>query len=124
MAQHETAGEFMGLMFMSRDMAHREHLKTRSYATHKALGKFYPDIVDLADKFAEAYQGGFGKLLSIPLLNVTEQEDIAEALQAHVDWINENRAEISPEAETAINNIIDEIVGLYYSTLYKLRFLS
>jgi hypothetical protein len=58
------------------------------------------------------------------LLNVTEQEDIAEALQAHVDWINENRAEISPEAETAINNIIDEIVGLYYSTLYKLRFLS
>jgi hypothetical protein len=48
MAQHETAGEFMGLMFMSRDMAHREHLKTRSYAVHKALGKFYPDIIDLS----------------------------------------------------------------------------
>jgi len=124
MAQHETAGEFMGLLFMSRDMAHREHLKTRSYAVHKALGKFYPDVVDLADKFAEAYQGCFGKLLSIPLLSVSEQEDIAEALQAHVDWINENRAEISPKTETALHNIIDEIVGLYYSTLYKLRFLS
>lgn len=124
MAQHETASEMMGLLFMSRDVAHREHLKTRSYAQHKALGHFYDKIIDLADDFAEAYQGKYNKLLDIPFLDDQSKSAIAETLESHVNWINQNRADICPKAETAIHNIIDEIVGLYYSTLYKLRFLS
>ena len=124
MAQHEAAGEMMGLLFMSRDVAHREHLKTRSYAAHKALGKFYDEIIDLADSFAEAYQGKYTKSLDIPLLDNKSEGDIADTLESHVNWISEHRSEICPKTETAIHNIIDEIVGLYYSTLYKLRFLS
>lgn len=124
MAKHETAGEFMGLLFMSRDVAHREHLKTRSYAAHKALGKFYESIVEHADSFAEAYQGKYNALLEIPLLDNTSKGEIADVLESHVNWIVEHRTDICPRTETAIHNIIDEIVGLYYSTLYKLRFLS
>lgn len=124
MSQHEAAGEMMGLLFMSRDVAHREHLKTRSYAAHQALGTFYDEVIDLADKFAEAYQGKYTMLLEIPLIDDTMKGEIAEVLESHVNWINENRANVCPKTETAIHNIIDEIVGLYYSTLYKLRFLS
>lgn len=124
MAEHEMAGEFMGLMFISRDLAHREHLKTRSYAAHKALGKFYDEIVDLADSFAETYQGRFNKLLDIPLLDGQEAGSIDEILDRHVQWIEQNRTKVCPKSESALQNIIDEIVGLYYSTLYKLRFLS
>lgn len=124
MAKHDTAGEFMGLLFMSRDVAHREHLKTRSYAMHKALGKFYEEVIELADDFAEAYQGKYNALLEIPLLDNTSKGEIADTLESHVNWITEHRADICPRTETAIHNIIDEIIGLYYSTLYKLRFLS
>ena len=52
--------EFVGMLFLARDVAHSVHLNTRSYSKHKALGKFYDEIVDLADKFAEAYQGKHG----------------------------------------------------------------
>lgn len=125
MAQEvEAADEFIGLLFMSRDVAHREHLRTSSYAAHKALNKFYEGVIELADSFAEAYQGRFNRLLDIPLLDNRNDGEIADVLQSHCDWIEENRTAICPKTETAINNIIDEIVGLYYSTLYKLRFLS
>lgn len=124
MAEHETAGEFIGLLFISRDLAHREHLKTRSYAQHKALGKFYEEVVELADKFAEAYQGKHSKLLDIPLLDGQEDGTIDAILDRNVQWIEQNRTKICPKSDSALHNIIDEIVALYYSTLYKLRFLA
>jgi hypothetical protein len=48
------AADFLGMLFLARDVAHSVHLNTRSYAKHKALQKFYGGIVDLADGFAEA----------------------------------------------------------------------
>lgn len=117
------AGEFVGLLFMSRDVAHREHLKTRSYAAHMALGDFYKEVIDLADDFAEAYQGKHASFLDIPMLDGSDAS-ITEQLESHVAWINDHRTEICPKSDTAIHNIIDEIVGLYYSTLYKLRSFS
>ena len=52
--------DFVGMMFLARDVTHSVHLNTRSYAKHKALQKFYENIIDLADGFAEAYQGRHG----------------------------------------------------------------
>lgn len=37
----QLAGEFIMRLFHSRTVAHVLHLKTRSYAAHKALQKFY-----------------------------------------------------------------------------------
>ena len=54
------AGQFVALLFLARDMAHRAHLKATgpgSFAAHMALGNFYEEIVERADAFAEAYQG-------------------------------------------------------------------
>ena len=45
--------KFIGMLFLARDVTHSAHLNTRSFAKHKALGKFYPAIIDLADTFAE-----------------------------------------------------------------------
>ena len=44
------AAEFVGIMFLARDVTHSVHLNTRSYAKHKALNKFYDEIVDLDRK--------------------------------------------------------------------------
>lgn len=115
-------GEFIALLFMARDITHREHLKTKSYAQHKALGKFYPKIIEFADKIAEAYQGCEGKLITIPYVKNTATGDVESILRSHLDWIAKNRKKLSDES--SIQNIVDEIVGLYQSTLYKLKFLS
>jgi len=59
--------DFVGLLFLARDVTHSVHLNTRSYAKHKALGKFYESVVGLADDFAEAYQGRHGLIGPISL---------------------------------------------------------
>lgn len=115
-------GEFIALLFMARDITHREHLKTRSYAQHMALGAFYPAIVELADNIAEAYQGCEEKIITIPYIKNTSAGSVENILKSHLDWISKNRNKLSDES--SIQNIVDEIVGLYQSTIYKLKFLS
>ena len=116
--------EFVGLMFLARDVAHSVHLNTRSFSKHMALNTFYDEIVELADKFAEAYQGKHGLMGPISLMNANKTANIVEFLQDQVDTIEKARYEVCDKTETPLQNIIDEIVGLYLSTLYKLRFLA
>jgi hypothetical protein len=118
------AGELVAMVFVGRDMAHRAHLRTRSYAEHMALGGFYEGIIALVDGFAEGYQGRFNELLDIPLADNDFEGEIADVLEQQMAWIEDNREGIAPRDETALHNALDEIVSLYQSTLYKLRFLS
>ena len=120
-------GRFIALLFLARDLAHREHLRVTgpgSFAKHMALGEFYPAIVELADKLAEAYQGRNGIIEDMPLLENEYGDEIVGVLERHVDWIKTNRYTAVPRDDSTIQNIIDEIVGQYLSTLYKLKFLQ
>lgn len=117
------AQEFIGLLFASRDYAHKSHLNTESYAQHMALGSFYDEIVDLADKFAEAWMGrNQTKIGEIPSIN-TPKGDPLNVLNRVLETIEDIR-DFVPNKDSALNNIIDEIVGLYLSTIYKLKFLK
>lgn len=116
--------EFMGMLFLARDVTHSVHLNTRSYAKHKALGKFYDEIIELADMFAEMYQGKYGLIGGISLQSHEKTANVIDFLTAQVEKIEKVRYEVVDRECTAIHNIIDEIVGLYYTTLYKLRFLA
>lgn len=116
--------DFVGMLFLARDVTHSVHLNTRSYAKHKALGKFYTSVVDLADSFAEAYQGRHGLIGPITLMSAKKTSNVVEFLQDQLTEIESNRYKFCEESDTAIQNIIDEIVALYLSTLYKLRFLA
>ena len=118
------AADFVGMMFLARDVAHSVHLNTRSYSKHVALNTFYDEIVDLADKFAEAYQGRHGLIGPISLMNARKTANILEFLQDQLEELEKARYEVCDKTDTAIQNIIDEIVGLYLSTIYKLRFLA
>lgn len=120
----DTAGQFVAMVFLARDLAHRAHLKTRSYAEHMALGEFYEGVIPLADSFAEAYQGQFNELLDIPLIDNEFEGEIADILEQHVAWIEDNRQKICPREETSLHNEIDAVVKQYQATLYKLRFLA
>lgn len=120
-------GELIGLLFLSRDLAHRAHLRVSgpgSFAAHSALGGFYEEIVGLTDKLAEAYQGRKGIIKDIPLVEHDGEEDITKVLEQHLSWIEENRYDAIPKTDSALQNMVDEVVGLYLSTLYKLKNLK
>lgn len=119
-----TAAQFVGLLFLSRDVAHSVHLNTRSFAKHSALNTFYDEIVGLADSFAEAYQGRHGLMGQVSVHANKKAANIVEFLQAQLDEIEKCRYEVCDKSDTAVQNIIDEIVALYLSTLYKLKFLA
>ena len=119
-----TPADFVGTLFLARDVTHSVHLNTRSYAKHKALQEFYEGIVELADSFAEAYQGRYNLIGPITLMGAKKQGNVLEFLQDSLSDIEKGRYEVCDKEQTALQNIIDEIVGLYLSTLYKLKFLS
>ena len=115
---------FTGHLFLARDVAHSAHLNTRSYAKHVALNEFYDGIIDLADKFAEAYQGRHGLIGPIELQQATKTNSVLEFLQDSLKSLEDMRYKVCDKSDTPLQNIIDEIVGLYLSTLYKLKFLA
>ena len=116
--------KFIGMLFLARDVAHSVHLNTRSFAKHSALNTFYDEIVDLADKFAEAYQGKYGLIGPISLMSAKKTNNVVDFLEDQVEDIMNMRYEVVDKECTPLQNIIDEILALYYSTLYKLKFLA
>lgn len=122
-----TIGQLIATLFLDRDLAHREHLRVTgpgSFAAHMALGSFYDDIIDVADKLAEAYQGRHGIINNIPLLSNDVDGDIIAVLEAHLENIEAMRYKAVDKTDTPLQNIIDECVGVYLSTLYKLKNLE
>lgn len=122
-----TIGQLIAVLFLARELAHRAHLKAAgqgSFAAHAALGEFYPAVGDFADRLAEAWQGRNLKLIDVPLLENEFTGPIKDSLQAQVQWIEAHRYEAAQKEDTPLQNLIDEIVLLYLSTLYKLEFLE
>jgi DNA-binding ferritin-like protein len=119
-----SCADLIGHLFLARDVTHSVHLNTRSYAKHKALGKFYENIIGLADDLAESYQGRHGLIGPITLHSAKKTSNVTEFLEDSLKDVEELRYKVCDKDETAIQNIIDEIIGLYLRTLYKLKFLA
>ena len=119
-----TAAQLMGLLFLGRNVAHSVHLNTRSYSKHVALNTFYDSIIDHADAFAEAYQGRHGLIGPIAIPAAKKTTNIIEFLQTQLDEIEKCRYEVVDKSDSALQQLIDNIVELYLTTLYKLRFLA
>lgn len=117
----DDAAEFIAALLHSSTVTHFMHLSTDSYSAHKALGRYYEDIIELADDFAEAYQGRYNKIKKYPdeFHAGKDPEKYLKSMQAFVD---EARKDLPQDTE--IQNIIDEISQLIDSTLYKLKFLN
>lgn len=110
----------IGIMFAGRTVTHIQHLKTKSYAEHKALNEFYDEIIDLADGLAEATQGQYG-LLDIPFITVAVPKDSAVFLKGQLAELDKIMKCVD---EDYLMNIYQEIQKLYRSTIYKLVNLS
>ena len=118
------AADFVGMLFLARDVAHSVHLNTRSYSKHVALQAFYDSIIDHADAFAEAYQGRHGLMGPITLHSAKKTANIIEFLQSSLDEVEAARYEVCDKSDSSLQQLIDNIVELYLTTLYKLRILA
>jgi uncharacterized protein Yka (UPF0111/DUF47 family) len=115
--------QLIAKVFEARNVTHLEHWRTKSYAVHKALGNFYEDVIDLLDDLVECYQGNFGIIGKVPDVEQSHNGNCIECLNDQVSWIAKHRSQIAQEVD-ALENIVDEITGLYLKTLYKLENLS
>jgi hypothetical protein len=118
------AADFVGQLFLARDVTHSAHLNTRSFSKHMALGAFYDEIIDLADAFAEAYQGRHGLIGPITLHSAKTTKNVTEFLESQLADIEAARYDVAPKTDSSLQQLIDNIVELYLTTLYKLKFLA
>jgi len=116
--------DFVGMLFLARDVTHSVHLNTRSYSKHVALNIFYERIIGAADDFAEAYQGRYGLIGPITLNSAKKTANIIEFLQSSLAEIEGARYDICDKTDSSLQQLIDNIVEIYLRTLYKLRFLA
>lgn len=118
---NESAAAFVSVLFHSATVTHFMHLQTKSYAQHVALGEYYDAIVELADKWAEAYQGCYDIITNYPKDFHLATEPVKYLTQIK-DFVDDIRKDLPSESQ--LQNIVDEIADQIDSTLYKLRFLK
>ena len=114
--------QLISRVFYARNLAHFEHWRTKSYAQHKALGKFYEGVIEALDALVEAYQGLNGLIGSIPSPTDTKGDSL-NILKADAAWIEANHEEICG-GNRAVANLIDNVTGIYLTTIYKLENLK
>lgn len=119
---------FASKLFEARDTLHIYHIKTTSYAQHKALGSLYETIIEWADNFLEGYKGfsgdfNFDNLLIAPSA-MTNPVFYIE------DFVGQTLMPAKEELATDMNTygfLVNEIEALIfecYKTIYKLKFLE
>ena len=118
--------ELISRVFFTRNVAHFAHWRATgagSYAKHKALGKFYENVIDALDSLVEAYQGAYDLVKAIPAPTASGAGDVLKMLEDDAAWIEKNHEAIC-KGNRAVANLIDSLTGVYLSAIYKLRNLK
>ena len=108
----------------SQTQVHVFHLGTKSYAEHKALQGFYEGVDALTDGLVESYQGKYGLMKNYKSFKMTSYKNKKQVLSYFTQLLNiieENRESVD---DSYIQNQIDTVQELIYSTMYKLKFLN
>ena len=108
----------------SQTQVHIFHLQTKSYSEHKALQKYYEGIDGLVDGIIESYQGKYDIIKNYDSMKPEDYkstEQVINYFKSLDTMIVSARKEVK---ESYLQNQIDTVQELIYSTLYKLRFLK
>jgi len=114
--------ELIGRVFAARDITHRAHWRTSSFAQHTALGEFYEALPDQIDTIVETYQG-LGTLVDPDIIKADDAPDLLNWLKDEADWIEANRELISI-GSNSLSNLVDGLTATYLHVIYKLERLA
>lgn len=122
MASHEkNAALFVCTMLHSATVTHLQHLATKSYAQHQALGAYYHAIPDLADAYAEAYQGRYGIITGYDV-EFHKNRDPKAYVKGLLTFCDEIKPSLPKDSDLV--NLFDAVVESVTSLKYKLENLS
>ena len=117
------------MFFHSRTQAHMFHTKVTgpgSDAAHRALQAYYEGIVPLVDGLVEAYQGQYGLIDYKEVAGVdmdASKENIIKYFDNLCKFLAKERQDEKLQMSW-LQNDIDNIASLLYSTKYKLTYLQ
>lgn len=107
--------ELIDFLLETADLAHKEHLATKSYAAHKALGDFYDGLRGDTDTLAEA-------LISLGNSVTGAEGDVVVELKDRYRRLLEMR-DIC-DGDKAVENLFDTVSANFLSAIYKLENLA
>lgn len=118
-----TIEELFGTLQMSVVSGWRKHLRTAKYGKHKALQEFYEEMPDKVDALIEGWMGAHGKkigafqnILSASNMNTLKYlQELKRVCKEGYDLMDEHEE---------LEGLLDDIVNLINSTLYKVKELS
>lgn len=113
--------ETIVMLMNMRTSTHLLHLTEGNDAAHRALGEFYDQVVDIADRFAECAIATYGK--------VRWPENLSDGLTVSLspaEYLRTCKASILVVAPTFadqkdLDNIMSELVELCSQTIFKLE---
>ena len=117
--------ELASILFHSQTQAHVFHLGVSgagAYAAHKALQKYYENIDGIVDGLVESYQGKNGLIEFKPVAGLDNNCD-SRNIVAYFDKlcaIVRTLRQAPDMCDSYIQNQIDNVEDLLYSTKYKL----
>ena len=113
------------MFFHSRTQAHIFHTRVTgegSFAAHTALQAYYEGIIPLIDGLVESYQGQYG-LIEYKEVNGVDNDASKENMVKYFDnlckFLDKERKQ--PKLQMSwLQNDLDNVASLLYSTKYKL----
>lgn len=117
--------QLASLLLHSRTQTHSFHLGQRgvgSLSAHLALGAYYDSIGGIVDGLVEAYQGQYGLIKLQPVSGLDTNNDLKNVI-AYFDKLIAAVAKLRQDKKLQMSwlqNDIDTVVTLLYSTKYKL----
>lgn len=124
---HDDFCDMVCALLHSQTQVHIFHLGVKgkgSYAAHKALQGYYEGIDALVDGIIESYQGKYGLLTNYKSFENESFNSIKQTI-SYLKGLNEMIEEKRDCCDDSfIQNQIDTVQELIFSTLYKLRFLE
>lgn len=118
-----TIEELFGTLQSSVVGTWRKHLRTAKYAKHEALDEFYKEMPEKVDALIEAWMGangkkvkGFDNLLKSSNMNTLKYlGELKKVCKDGYELMGDN---------DELKSLLDDIVNLINSTLYKVKELS
>ncbi len=122
--QNEDFCEMVCQLLHSQTQVHIFHLGTKSYAEHKALQGYYEGIDVLVDRIIESFQGKYGLLTNYKSYKNQSYKNKNQVLKYFKQLLNIIEEKRNFCDDSYIQNQIDTVQDLIYSTMYKLKFLN
>lgn len=121
-----SVGQYFGTLQSSVTTVWTYHLKTNKHFVHVELDKLYHTLLEKVDNLIEVYQGIIGGNVDGEFVNVIYSTDKDESgyLMELRNYIITGRMELFPEEWTEVWSIIDDILNIMDSTIYKLTSFS